>query len=194
VAGAQLRDGTWKVDGASRSPIQEGSIGRAAIAARAMQLYAPPALKRDFDERIGRTREWLIGAKPFTNDDLAMRLLAMRWLDAGENRVKAAAQALLATQRPDGGWGQNPNLPSDAYGTGEALWALRESGALRVSDAAYQRGVKFLLATQWEDGSWYVRSRAVKLQPYFESGFPFGHDQWISSAGTAYAVMALAAK
>jgi hypothetical protein len=39
-----------------------------------------------------------------------------------------------------------------------------------------------------------VRSRAVKLQPYFESGFPFGHDQWISSAGTAYAVMALAAK
>jgi hypothetical protein len=32
----------------------------------------------------------------------------------------------------------------------------------------------------------------VKLQPYFQSGFPFDHDQWISNAATAYAVMALA--
>jgi N-acyl-D-amino-acid deacylase len=37
-----------------------------------------------------------------------------------------------------------------------------------------------------------VISRAVKFQPYFESGFPHGHDQWISSAGTAWAAMALA--
>jgi hypothetical protein len=37
-----------------------------------------------------------------------------------------------------------------------------------------------------------VRSRAVKLQPYFQSGFPYGHDQWISSAATGFAVMALA--
>ncbi len=32
----------------------------------------------------------------------------------------------------------------------------------------------------------------MKIQPYFESGFPLGHDQWISQAGTAWAVMGLA--
>jgi len=32
----------------------------------------------------------------------------------------------------------------------------------------------------------------VKLQPYFQSAFPFDHDQWISNSATAYAVMALA--
>jgi hypothetical protein len=33
----------------------------------------------------------------------------------------------------------------------------------------------------------------MKIQPYFESGFPHGHDQWISQSATAWAVMALAA-
>jgi hypothetical protein len=37
-----------------------------------------------------------------------------------------------------------------------------------------------------------VASRAPKLQPYFESAFPYGHDQWISVAATSFAVMALA--
>ena len=61
-----------------------------------------------------------------------------------------------------------------------------------ASDAAVQRAVEFLLRTQGEDGAWHVKSRAMKIQPYFESGFPLGHDQWISQAGTAWAVMGLA--
>ena len=52
--------------------------------------------------------------------------------------------------------------------------------------------MKYLLGTQWMDGSWYVRSRATKFQPYFQSGFPYEHDQWISSTATGWAVMALA--
>ena len=55
----------------------------------------------------------------------------------------------------------------------------------------YQRGVRFLSNTQNEDGSWYVRSRAVPLQPYFESDFPHGHDQWISACATNWATVAL---
>jgi hypothetical protein len=106
--------------------------------------------------------------------------------------VASLGRELLAAQRSDGGWAQNRSLTSDAYATGEALWALREAGALKPADAAYRRGVEFLLVTQWPDGSWHVRSRAPKFQPYFESGFPFEHDQWVSAAATAWAVMALA--
>ena len=61
-----------------------------------------------------------------------------------------------------------------------------------MTDAVYQRGLKYLLATQAADGSWHVRSRAVKLQPYFQSGFPYDHDQWISNTATAWAAAALA--
>jgi hypothetical protein len=37
-----------------------------------------------------------------------------------------------------------------------------------------------------------VASRAPKFQPYFESGFPYGRDQFISAAATSYAAIALA--
>ncbi len=83
-------------------------------------------------------------------------------------------------------------MKSDAYATGGALVALAEAKAIKVTDRRYQRGVEYLLSTQFPDGSWHVRSRAIKFQPYFESGFPFGHDQWISAAATAGAAQALA--
>jgi hypothetical protein len=31
----------------------------------------------------------------------------------------------------------------------------------------------------------------MPIQPYFESAFPYGHDQWISAAATNWAAMAL---
>jgi hypothetical protein len=49
-----------------------------------------------------------------------------------------------------------------------------------------------LLTTQKPDGSWHVKTRAMGFQPYFESGYPHGHDQWISAAGGGWATMALA--
>jgi ankyrin repeat protein len=189
TAALQRPDGSWHVGDASRSPVQESEIARTARAMRALQLYALPSMRAEFAGRIARARAWLAAARPRTTDDLAMQAVGLHWAGGDGS---AAGRELLARQRADGGWAQNRNLASDAFGTGEALWALREAGVLRPGDAAYRRGVRFLLTTQWPDGSWYVRSRAPKFQPYFQSGFPFEHDQWVSAAGTAWAVMALA--
>jgi hypothetical protein len=82
-------------------------------------------------------------------------------------------------------------MESDAYATGEALYALHEGGGVPANDPAYRRGVEYLLKSQAKDGSWHVKTRSLPIQPYFESGFPYGHDQWISSAGTSWAAMAL---
>jgi hypothetical protein len=97
----------------------------------------------------------------------------------------------MAEQRADGGWGQRESMACDAYATGQSLYALQAAG-IKPSNPAYQKGVKFLLATQKDDGSWFVASRSAKFQPYFESSFPHGHDQWISSAATSWAAAALA--
>jgi squalene cyclase len=141
---------------------------------------------------IERARIWLTKAKPATTEDYAMHLYGLHYAKAQQKDVKQAGNALLALQRPDGGWAPNPYLKSDAYATGVALTSLAESKALSVHDTAFNRGINYLLSTQFPDGSWYVRSRSIKFQPYFESGFPFGHDQWISAAATAWAAQAIA--
>jgi hypothetical protein len=85
-----------------------------------------------------------------------------------------------------------PTLASDAYATGLALVALRQGGGIPTSHPSYKQGVRFLLSSQQKDGSWHVKSRALGFQPYFQSGYPYEHDQWISSAGAGWATAALA--
>ena len=81
-------------------------------------------------------------------------------------------------------------MASDAYASGQALYALGTSG-VATSSATFRNGTRYLLRTQLEDGTWYVRSRALGFQPYIDSGFPHGPDQFISAAATSWAVMAL---
>ena len=193
VAYRQTSDGGFGIPNTvSRAPLQESNITRTALGVRTLQLYSFPSRKAEFDQRIARARAWLLEAKPHTQYELADILLGLFWSGASPEQVKGAGRALLDIQHPDGGWAQRAHLSSDAYMTGIALRALRESGQLRPGDEAYRKGIDYLLRTQLEDGSWYVRSRAVKLQPYFQSGFPHDHDQWISYAATAYAAAALA--
>lgn len=40
--------------------------------------------------------------------------------------------------------------------------------------------------------AWFVKTRAYPVQPYFESGYPFGRNQWISAAGAGWASLAIA--
>jgi hypothetical protein len=81
-------------------------------------------------------------------------------------------------------------MPSAPYATGRSLVSL-QIGGLPVSDPVYRRGIKFLLASQQEDGTWYTKTRALGFQPYFDGSFPQGYDQWMSAAATSWAAMAL---
>jgi ankyrin repeat protein len=192
VVSWQHRDGSWFFGGVSRAPSEEGRFARTAQCIRVMQLFGTPGMKQDLDRRIARARDFLLKGEPINNDEAAMQIAGLHWAGGNDAKVRTLAKSLLAAQHADGGWSQNRDQSSDAYATGETLWALIEAGVLKASDAAYQKGAKFLLDTQWADGSWYVRSRSPKFQPYFQSGFPFDHDQWISSAATSFAVRGLA--
>ncbi len=82
-------------------------------------------------------------------------------------------------------------MESDAYATATVLYALRHAGAIDSGDAEWTRAVRFLLDQQLEDGSWFVKSRSKPFQTYFESGFPHGKDQFISTTATSWATVAL---
>jgi N-acyl-D-amino-acid deacylase len=159
---------------------------------RSLQIYAPKARQAEFQQAIDRARDWLVTAKPESTEERAFRLLGLFWAKGPQATIDEAARELIADQRPDGGWSQTPTLTSDAYATGQAIAALRESGVLKADDPVYVRAAQYLLNTQYEDGSWYVKNRANPVQAPFESGFPHGRDQWISAAATSWATEALA--
>jgi ankyrin repeat protein len=191
IAGKQMADGSWPGI-APRPPLESGSIQSTAFGVRALRLYGMPGRKAEFERRIARARQWLRDAEPRTTEDRIMKLYGLYWAKAPAADLAAAANAVAALQRADGGWAQLPSLESDAYATGKAMAALYESGRMSVSDPAYRRGVAFLLGTQCEDGTWRVKTRAFPFQPLKPSGFPHDRDQWISAAGTSWAAMALA--
>ncbi len=188
IAALPRKEGDWPLFGTVRPPLEDGSFTQTAKAIRVLRAYAISGRKAEFDERVERAAKWLAAAEPRTTEDRSMQLLGIAW--AGHKAPSNRIQQLIAKQRADGGWGQTDNLKSDAYATGEVLWALHETGT-SASDPAYRRGVEFLLRTQQEDGTWHVVTRALSFQPYFQSGFPYEHDQWISEAGTAMASIAL---
>jgi squalene cyclase len=188
----QLPDGHWRI-GTHRPPLESSDIEVTAVSLRALQLYAPHSRRAEYETSIQRALTWLSAARPSTTEDRAFQLLGLRWANAPASVIASAGQDLLKEQRADGGWAPLSRAPmaSDAYATGQVLVALREAGLVTIESPAYRRGAKFLLERQANDGSWHVKTRAIPIQPYFESDFPYGGDQWISAAATNWATMAL---
>jgi hypothetical protein len=187
----QYSDGAWRVLDI-RPPLGDSSpLPYTALAIRGLATYSPPSQQDDARARIAKAREFVRTATPRDTQDEAFKLLALVWSGAPAPEISGQAERLRAQQRPDGGWGQLPTMASDAYASGQVLYALQISG-LSSRSAAYQTGAQYLLRTQLEDGTWFVRSRAFAFQPYFDASFPHGTDQFISAAATSWAVIALA--
>ena len=164
---------------------------RTALCVRSLKAFGPPGRAAEMNARIENARRWLMAATPVTAEDHNMRLLGLYWAGADAATLKPLAATIAAAQQADGGWRQIDGLGTDAYATGQSLYALAKAG-MASTDPAYVKGVNFLLARQAANGSWRVTSRSPKFQAYFNSGFPYAGDQWISAWATGWATMALA--
>lgn len=195
LAQRQEPDGHW-ITFDERPPVDFSLFTATALAARTIEIYSHPSLKADTQRRREKAREWLAAHTPRDTEDRTFQLLGLLWTGADSAARTGPARALAKLQRPDGGWAQLDSRASDAYATSEALVALHDAGAMAVTDPVWQRGVEFLLRTQVRDGTWHVRTRLnppAPLSPdYFESGYPYGHDQYLSAIAASWAVMALA--
>jgi ankyrin repeat protein len=187
----QLADGSWRTT-SYRPPEEYGPFTTTAVVLRAIKLYPIPGRREEFQERVARAKRWLLSAKASSQEERSMQLNALA--DAGASAPERApfVRALKAAQNRDGSWSLLPGLRGEAYATGEALYALHVSGEVPTTDAVYQQGVQWLLRNQLADGSWFMPTRAVPVQPHtFESGFPHGWHQFASDGASSWATMAL---
>ncbi len=195
LAARQEADGHWETFD-ERPPQSYSPFTATAISLRAIQLYGHPSQKADIQARAARARGWLLSHQPHATEERVYQLVGASWADADPATLHKMAAELKATQQADGGWNSLDGRPSDAYSTGQVLMALHEAGGMAITDPAWQHGIAYLLSTQASDGTWHVASRlhppAPVSPPYFETGHPYGHDQFISLLGESVAVMALA--
>ncbi|MEP6754429.1 MAG: prenyltransferase/squalene oxidase repeat-containing protein [Chthonomonadales bacterium] len=147
-----------------------------------------PAAKGDAMAKTARDKgvKWLAETK--TDDDpqsIALRLIVWKRLGRPKAEWMPLVQRIKERQNEDGGWSQEKDMSSDAWATGQALYALANAG-VRPREAAISRAQDFLMKTQREDGSWPMTSRqrarggarATNLIP-------------ITAAGSAWAVLGL---
>ena len=186
-------DGHW-VTSDFRPPHSYSLFKSTATAIGAVRAYMPEELAGMRDQVTERGRRWLVGTRPQSTEDASYRLMGLVWASASKEELAQASRDLVAMELPSGGWPQTPRYPADAYSTGEALFALAQAG-MEASDPAWRKGAQFLISSQADDGTWHVRTRMVSpadiSPPYFETGFPYGHDQVLSYAGSAWAVLGL---
>jgi squalene cyclase len=124
------------------------------------RLAADPAEATPARDGRERAAAWLERQKPGESTQ-ARALQLFRDVRAGKPaaELQPGIQRLLGLQREDGGWGQEKELASDAYATGQALYFLGLAGVPR-DRAEIRRAVEFLTASQKVDGSWPMTSRA----------------------------------
>ncbi len=174
-----------------RPPSMSSDLTRAALALQGLHWYANEEQQQRANARVEKTRAWLQEVEVQHTEDRVFRLWALAQLEVELVKRKELAAELISHQQADGGWAQQAGMASDAYATGSALVALHQAGGVEVTARAYQRGLAFLLKSQQSDGTWQVRSRSRPIQAYFESGFPYGKDQFISMAASCWATTAL---
>lgn len=190
LARQQMPDGSWTF-GVPRVPLQSSFFTFTALAIESLNVYGPKANKAEIEDRLSKAKAWLLSAKPQNSEDRAYKVLGLKWAHADASDIQKASADILADQHSDGGWSQLPGGKSDAYATGQALYALHSAAGFPTSDPVYKKGVQFLLRTQDDDGSWFVAKRAIPINNYMDGGFPHGESQYASFNGTCYATLAL---
>jgi hypothetical protein len=188
----QEDDGRWKAAG--QLPRQERTAGESdAVATRwaILALASVPESPAN-TAAIDRALEALKKSKETrSSESLITALLIARRLSAKAGDEKALLADLLKRQNTDGGWAWLDGAPSDAFATGQALYALGTVGG-ESTKKPIARGQGYLLRTQQQDGGWPVTragvtsakstpARLKKVEPIYR--------HW----GTAWAAIGLAA-
>lgn len=156
----QREDGSWEFF-LSRPPVNESQTTDAVWIIMALQADSGPDAPESRQAAIEKASAWLASASPTDNlQDKALGLLLASRAGNSRAELQSTIDEVLALQREDGGWGQKPELPSDAFATGQMLYVFSLVG-YTGEDLAIQRGIDFLVTTQQENGSWLMASRAT---------------------------------
>jgi hypothetical protein len=163
----QEPDGSWLAQGQVPSMKWDGEkeMNDATTMWSLLAVSACDTVEDSLVRSRQRALEYLKTSVPGkTVQTLALHLIVAHKF--GEpSRADGFRSELLARQNEDGGWSWwKDNKTSDAFATGQALYALGTTGR-DGRDAAVAKAWKFLGRTQAEDGTWNVPQEVINTHP-----------------------------
>jgi len=176
----QEPDGSWLAQG--QLPGLQWDGEKEMNAATTMWSLLAVGAGNPAGEAFARSRrralEYLQTAPPGkTVQTLALRLLIAHQFGEPTQGDTSRAE-LLSRQNADGGWSWwKDSKTSDAFATGQALYALGSAGR-DASDPAVKKAWQFLIQTQGKDGGWEVPQDAVNKRPRKLNVYPFWGTAW----------------
>lgn len=186
----QEENGAWMWSSAPPKNVPPPFFESDEVATRLAILALTPLatqVSNDAGTRASLTRanSWL-DAQPLsdTTQAAALRLLSEKNVPTSDAGVKSAVEQLRARQNVDGGWSQIVGMSSDAYATGQVLYAMNVAG-VSEEDSAVRNAVSFLVSTQLNDGSWPMKRRTHPGEIPTENLVP------ITYFGTSWATLGL---
>ena len=185
VVGDQDKDGAWRLMYAWEP---HGSTPDVMTALALLALSAPNAPDLGAEGKAAREKglKWLAATPPADTPQAdGLRLVLLKRLARPPAEWEPLLKKLLARQNADGGWGQAAGMKSDAFATGQALYALAEAGR-KPDDPAVAKARTFLVKSQRADGSWEMASR-----PGGPGGKSAKNLAPITHVGTAWAILGL---
>jgi hypothetical protein len=162
VKNDQTEQGAWTYWPETRPPLfgnsDESMTTLATLALSSGAIAADTSAISARDKGV----RWLIET-PTDGDaqSIAMRVVLWQRLGRKPEEWKPLAKRIRQRQNADGGWSQANEMASDAWATGQALYALARAG-VKPDDPVIERAHAFLIRIQREDGSWPMTSRPAK--------------------------------
>ena len=163
IVNKQQADGSWEFFASlRRPPINESQITDAAWIIMALEDEAKSESTESHSAALAKAAAWFDAVKATDlHQEKALKLLLAARSGKARERLQPMIDELLTLQRSDGGWSQTvPEPKSDAFATGQSLYALSLAG-YTADDSAIKRAIDFLVVTQLPDGSWPMSSRAT---------------------------------
>jgi len=163
IVSKQQPDGSWEFFATlRRPPINETQNTDAAWIIMALEGATGPDAPESQRAALSKAIAWLDTAQPSDiHQEKILKVLMGARSGKPRETLQSTIDELLALQRADGGWSQTvPEMKSDAFATGQTLYALSLAGDT-ADQSAIQRGIDFLVATQLPDGTWPMISRST---------------------------------
>ncbi|REK09891.1 MAG: hypothetical protein DWQ37_17435 [Planctomycetota bacterium] len=162
----QAPDGSWPIGPAGNvgAPATYGQALASLMALRALETLAP----EEQHEPIAKARRWFRATEPKRVLDAAATLWALAGADDGaaQRQRRRALELIRRGQSPDGGWGPFVNAPPEVFDTAVVLLALAAQEDHSHLSPLIRKGRRFLIAQQFDDGSWPETTRPRGAESY----------------------------